>query len=237
MTNWRRIAAILGSLLLVPLLVWGGVGFFGGSHYRTDVTINLPPASAAHKPPAKTVKIPCPGNQPGKVIYFANDPAAAKYRDFGVPLITNLSPLYEPSSTPRPDVGLVVPGTWFRLCHDPELTRVIVAAAYPNWPGLHVPFTTPIWEAALKLLAQNGKWSTAKVKYYATAPTPLTMMMVANPSGGRPKTYIVHAPFNGWYLLVRIGAHEEPLRLGCGDQPGLNVNGYQSPLLKLFPRA
>lgn len=231
------------------ILILVGIGAIGGSFSLTGgfgiletpgntVTVfdhqpNNERPQPASTPTPTTVQIPCPGHQPGKVIYFANDPAAARYQDFGTPLVPNLSPLYEPPSTPRPDPRTLVTVSWYRLCHDPALARAVTAAAYPNWPGLHGAFN---WLAALRLLAR-GHWSSAHVKYYLTAPTPSTMKMVSTSSTGPPLTFIVHAPFNGWYLVVRFGNHDVLLRPGCGDQPVLHLHGYQAPLSALFHRA
>jgi hypothetical protein len=226
------------GLLVALMLAWGGVGFFGGLHYDTTVEIVATPptpTSSSPAPPASTptAPLPCPKGTPGPVNYYANDPLASQYNDFGVPLIASLPPLFEPSSTPQPDVQQVVAESWSRLCQDPALARAVVAAAFPTWEGLHTAFD---WQAALQLLAQ-GDWSSATMVYHAQAPTPWTMSMVASPTGGAPETLIVHAPFGGWYLVVRFGDHELLLRPGCGDQPVLDEHGYQAPLFTLFTRA
>lgn len=240
--NRRRwlgvILLILGVGLIGPMAWTGGFGLLETPGNAVNV-IDRQPVAASPSPsvsptPAPVVaKIPCPGNQPGKVIYFANDPAAARYHDFGTPLVPDLSPLYEPPSTPRPAAHTLVTISWYRLCHDPALTRDVTAAAYPTWSGLHGPFN---WLAALRLLAR-GHWDHATVVYYATAPTPDTMMMVSTSKRGPPLTFIVHAPFNGWYISVRFGDHDVLLRPGCGDQPVLHLHGYQAPLTALFSRA
>ncbi len=237
--RWLGVLLLIGGVvtglaLLAPSL--GGYGLLETPGVTTHVFVTSPPrtpAPATKPPTTTTAKIPCPGNQPGKVIYFADDPAAARYHDFGTPLVSNLSPLYEPTTTPRPDTHTLIEVSWYRLCHDPALARNVTAAAYPRWPGLHGTFH---WLAALRLLAR-GHWSSATVAYYITAPTPSTMEMISTAKSGPPLTFIVRAPFNGWYLVVRFGTHDVLLRPGCGDQPVLNLHGYQAPLTSLYHRA
>lgn len=237
--GWAAIALLVFLGLFGGSFGWtGGFGLLETPGNTVNVTVHQPVAqvplpTVSPTPTPVAIKIPCPGNRPGKVIFYANDPAAARYHDFGTPLLPGLSPLYEPPSTPRPATLSLVNVTWIRLCHDPALTRDVTAAAYPTWPGLHGPFH---WLAALRLLAR-GHWSTASVAYYAAPPTPDTMMMVSTSKRGPPLTYIVHAPFQGWYLVVRFGAHNVLLRPGCGDQPVLKLHGYQAPLTSLFHRA
>lgn len=223
------------AALLALFPVTSGYGLLETPGVTTNVIDTLPTTPVGTKTPTTTTAttIPCPSNKPGSVIYFADNPEAASLHDFGTPLTSGLSPTYEPTSTPRPNTHTIVSVTWYRLCHDPVLTRAVVAAAAPEWTGLHGSFD---WDAALKLLSSHGAWSTAQMKFYANAPTPWTMMMVVKPHGP-PATFIVHAPYNGWYLVVHFSTHDLLLRVGCGDQPVLTQPGYQAPLFKLFPSA
>ena len=234
----RRRRLLLGIALALLVLslgttsFTGGLGFFDAPAFTTELDLPAPTKPAQPSQPAP-VDLPCKGKPGNPVIYYANDPSAAQYNDFGAPLDPRLSPLDEPYN-PKPDVHQIVTASWDRLCHDPALTRAIVAAAFPSWSGLRRSFD---WMAALNKL-YGLDWDKAQMVYRTDTPTSWTMMMKHSKSGAIPTTYITRSHHAGWYLRLTVdGSHKLFLRSGCGDQPSLDLHeGYnQAALTGIFP--
>lgn len=236
MNTRRALLGLLAALLLALGITsfTGGHGFFAAPEFEAQV--DLPTPATTTETPAtqpKKPEPPCKG-KPGPIIYYANDPSAAQYNNFGKPMDPRLSPLDEPYD-PKPDVHQIVTASWDRLCHDPMLTRAVVAAAFPSWDGLHGHFD---WMAALNKLFTLG-WDKAELVYHTETPTSWTMMMKHGKSPSDPPSiYITRAHHAGWYLRIMLdGGHKLLLRVGCGDQPSLDLReGYaQASLAGIFP--
>jgi hypothetical protein len=226
------VALALLGLALGTTSFTGGYGFFDSPEFEAQVTLTTPSTPARQTARPEPVQQPCNG-KPGPIVYYANDPSAAQYNNFGRPLDPRLSPLDEPRN-PKPDTRQMVGASWKSFCHDPARTRAVVGAAFPSWDGLYRQFD---WMTALKKLHNIG-WGQAQMVYYTDPPTPWTMMMKHNPSGGAPTTYITRSHYAGWYLRVPVdSSHQLLLRVGCGDQPSLDLRkGYaQAALTGIFP--
>jgi hypothetical protein len=240
----NRQRVLLGALAVLLLglgvtLFSGGHGFFAAPDFNASVTLpapttttNTPPSTQPKKP--DPVELLCKGKPGNPVIYYANDPSAAQYNNFGKPLDPRLSPLDEPYD-PKPDVHQIVTTSWDRLCHDPTLTRAVVAAAFPSWSGLHGTFD---WLAALNKLSSLD-WDHAQMVYYNDPPTRWTMMMKHGKNvSDAPTTYITRSHHAGWYLRIAVdSSHTLLLRSGCGDQPSLDLREgtQQASLAGIFP--
>jgi hypothetical protein len=238
MNRTRGVLVVLALLLLGILgsigSFTGGFGFFHTQSYTAEVTLPTPnlPDAPPSEPVELVTKKPCNG-QPGPIKYYGNDPAAAEHNNFGTPLDPRLSPLYEPYN-PKPDVRQIVDATWERLCRDPVLTRAVVAAAYPEWTGLHHRFD---WMAALNLLFMLD-WGNATLEYYSTPPSPWTMMMLHGKDASNPPTvHITRAHYAGWYLRIPAEGQDLVLRVGCGAQPSVDLHEgtRQATLTRIFP--
>jgi hypothetical protein len=235
--NIRRILLGLLTAFLLVLGVTsftGGYGFFAAPKFEAQLALPAPTSSMPTvTQPKKPVEQLCNG-KPGPVIYYANVTAAAQYNNFGTPLGSRLSPLDELRS-PQPDIHQIGNTFWDRLCHDPLLTRAVVAAAFPFWSGLHNTFD---WMAALNKLATLD-WDTAELVYHTKTPTSWTMMMKRGLPNDPPTTYITRAHYAGWYLRITLDDGQKLfLRAGCGGQPSLDLRvreGTQAALAGIFP--
>jgi hypothetical protein len=230
------IALAVLTLSLSAASFTGGFGFFTAPSYEANLTLDEPPTATVVEPePSKATKAkPCNGQPGNPIVYYANDPSAARYNNFGKPLDPRLSPLDHPRN-PKPDVRQIVDASWDRLCHDPALTRAVVAAAFPNWDKLDEPFN---WMQALEKLTTIG-WDSAELVYYTEPPTTWTMMMKHGKDADTPPTtYITRAHHAGWYLRLAVDrSHKLLLRPGCGDQPSLDLTEgtAQAALTRVFP--
>lgn len=240
MNNTRRLLLGLLAALLLSLGVTsftGGHGFFAAPDFNAQVALPAPatPTPTVTQPTKPDpVELLCKGKPGNQIVYYANDPSAAQYNNFGKPLDPRLSPLDEPRN-PAPDVHQIVTASWDRLCHDPMLTRAVVAAAFPSWDGLHNTFD---WHAALNKLSSLN-WNQAQMEYHSDTPTQWTMMMKHGKSPSTPPTlYITRAHHAGWYLRITLDdGHKLFLRVGCGDQPSLDLREgtQQASLTGIFP--
>ena len=233
--SWPLVLALAVLLLTLGATSFtGGFGLFHAPAFQTEVALPQPVVPTGSPAPSQS-SMTCPNKTADPVVYYANDPLASQYNDFGRPLDPSLSPLNEPHGS-APDVHQIVTASWNRFCHDPALTRAVVAAAFPNWNGLNRTFD---WPAALSML-NHIDWGHAELVYYTTPPNPWTMMMVHSPTGGIPTTYITPARHAGWYLRLAVdSSHTLLIRPGCGDQPSLNLTqqqGYSQAALTRFFR-